>query len=261
MRVNIRLNGTVAAVSGNGGNFVIRMSDGSTVVAETVILAIGLEGNPRKIGAPGDDCGAVQYQLDDPKAYQEETILVIGAGDAAIENALALAEQNDVFIVNRGKEFSRAKDANLTKVLAAITDDASRLECFYETRIKTITDVPGKTPRTTVVLETPSGERTLACHRLIARLGAELPRRFVEFMGIKFPNARPDAIPELSRRYESNVPGIYIIGSLAGSADQTGDESGLWRRRVRLRQHAAEAGRPSIDRVAIQGRSLLPGPG
>jgi Fe-S-cluster-containing hydrogenase component 2/thioredoxin reductase/CRP-like cAMP-binding protein len=215
-RVNIRLGGAVASIAGQAGDFAIQLTDGSTLAAETVILAIGLEGNPRKIGARGDDCAAVQYQLDDPKAYKDETILVLGAGDAAIENALALAEQNDVVLINRGKEFSRAKDANLTKVLAAITDSASRLECFYETKIKIITDEAGRSPRATVVLETPSGEKILACHRLIARLGAEPPRRFVESMGIRFPNARPDAIPELSRRYESNVPGIYIIGSLAG---------------------------------------------
>jgi Fe-S-cluster-containing hydrogenase component 2/thioredoxin reductase/CRP-like cAMP-binding protein len=214
--VNLRLNSTVKAVTLREGQFVIQLTDGVAIAAQTVILAIGLEGNPRKIGAPGDDSLAVQYQLDDPKAYREETILVIGAGDAAIENALALSEQNDVYIVNRGKEFSRAKDANLTAVVAAITDQATRLDCFYETKIKRIAEVPGQSPPFTVVLETPAGEKSLNCHRLIARLGAEPPRRFVESMGITFPNARPDAIPELSRRYESNVAGIYIIGSLAG---------------------------------------------
>ena len=61
-----------------------------------MVLAIGLEGNPRKLGAPGEDLERVQYQLDDPKEFRDETILVVGAGDSAIENALALAEQNDV---------------------------------------------------------------------------------------------------------------------------------------------------------------------
>ena len=64
--------------------------------AAHVVLAIGLEGNPRKLGAPGEDLERVQYQLDDPKEFRDETILVVGAGDSAIENALALAEQNDV---------------------------------------------------------------------------------------------------------------------------------------------------------------------
>ena len=54
----------------------------------------------------------MQYQLDDPDEYEGETIVVIGAGDAAIENAIALAKQNQVIIINRKDEFARAKKGN-----------------------------------------------------------------------------------------------------------------------------------------------------
>jgi len=214
--VNVQLGANVTKVSGQQGDFTIQFAGGGAVRAETVVLAIGLEGNPRKIGAPGDDSSAVQYQLDDPKAFVDETIIVIGAGDAAIENALALAEQNDVIIVNRGKEFSRAKDGNLNAILAAITDKNRRVDCSYETKVKQLVERPGQAARVAVTLETPSGEKVVECHRIIARLGAEPPRKFVESIGIKFPSTRSDALPELSRRYESNVPGVYVIGSLAG---------------------------------------------
>jgi Fe-S-cluster-containing hydrogenase component 2/thioredoxin reductase len=216
LTVNIRLGAEVKKVTGQRGNFQISLSDRSVLEAETLVLAIGLEGNPRKIGARGEELPAVQYQLDDPKEFSNETILVIGAGDSAIENALALAEQNVVWIVNRGKEFTRAKDANLSAVLAAINDSRRRLNCFYETSIQQIAPCPANAARVTVTLQTPTGERQLECDRLIARLGAEAPRRFVESLGIRFPSERRDAIPALSQQYESNVPGIYIIGSLAG---------------------------------------------
>jgi len=214
LTVNVRFNAEVRKITGQRGAFLIESAAGE-FAAEHVVLGIGLEGNPRKVGVAGEDGGGVQYQLDDPKEYRDETILVVGAGDAAIENALALAEQNDVWIINRGKEFSRAKDKNLADVLAAINSDAVRLDCLYEAKIKQLTHRPGSPPLA-VVLDTASGERSFECHRIIARLGADPPRRFVESIGIRFPNARPDAIPELTARYESNVPGVYIIGSLAG---------------------------------------------
>jgi thioredoxin reductase/Fe-S-cluster-containing hydrogenase component 2 len=216
LAVNVRFDSAVKKISGSAGDFTIETSRGDVLHAETVVLAIGLEGNPRKIGAPGDELPGIQYQLDDPKEFLDETVLVVGAGDAAIENALALAQQNDVYIVNRGKEFSRSKDKNLSDVLAAINDADCRLDCFYETRIKQIAANPGASPPLRVTLETPAGEKALDCHRLIARLGSEPPRRFVESIGIRFPSARADAIPELSRRYESNVPGVFVVGSLAG---------------------------------------------
>jgi Fe-S-cluster-containing hydrogenase component 2/thioredoxin reductase/CRP-like cAMP-binding protein len=218
--IHIRYGAEVRKVGGRKGEFVIQLSDGQVVDAQHLVLAIGLEGNPRKLGAPGEDLERVQYQLDDPKEFRDETILVVGAGDSAIENALALAEQNDVWILNRGKEFSRAKDANLSAVVAAITDPRRRLNCHYETSIKSVTQNDARSSASaaplSVVLQTAAGEKTVQCHRIIARLGAIPPRKFVESIGIRFPNERADAIPELSRHYESNVPGVHIIGSLAG---------------------------------------------
>src|SRR5262245_49055079 len=211
--VNLRYGAEARKITGNKHAFNLQLANGETVQAAHVVLAIGLEGNPRKLGAPGEDLEQVQYQLDDPREFRDETILVVGAGDSAIENALALAEQNDVWIINRGKEFSRAKDANLNAV-AAIADPRRRLNCYYESSIKSV--VAGAGGALTVVLQTATGDKTAQCNRIIARLGAIPPRKFVESVGIKFPNERNDAIPELSRHYESNVPGVYVIGSLAG---------------------------------------------
>jgi Fe-S-cluster-containing hydrogenase component 2/thioredoxin reductase/CRP-like cAMP-binding protein len=212
--VNLCAGASVTSVGGQQGNFTLKLANGADVYAECIVLAIGVEGNPRKVGARGDDLRLVQYQLDDPKEFKGETIMVVGAGDAAIENALALTEQNKVAMVNRGKEFSRAKQANLTAMLAALAEPRRRLSCFYETRVKEITsrDSGGLA----VTLETPTGSQLLECDRVIARLGADPPRRFVESMGIRFPSERADAVPQLSKRYESNVPGIYVVGSLAG---------------------------------------------
>jgi thioredoxin reductase/CRP-like cAMP-binding protein len=214
--VNVRYGAEVRKVAGNKHAFNVHLANGEVVQAAHVVLAIGLEGNPRKLGAPGEDLERVQYQLDDPKEFRDETILVVGAGDSAIENALALADQNDVWIINRGKEFSRAKDANLSAVVAAIADQRRRLNCYYEASIKSVTAGAPGAPPLTVVVQTATGDKTVQCHRIIARLGAIPPRKFVESIGIKFPNERNDAIPELSRHYESNVPGVYVIGSLAG---------------------------------------------
>jgi CRP-like cAMP-binding protein len=67
-----------------------------------------------------------------------------------------------------------------------------------------------------VTLNTPNGPHELPADRVIARLGAMPPRKFVEACGIVFPSADPNAVPAVSPTYESNVPGLYIIGALAG---------------------------------------------
>lgn len=215
-RVNVRFGAEVTGIEGTRGEFRIALKNGEVVEAETVILAIGTQGNPRKLGVPGEQAPFVDYQLDDPTAHRGETIVVVGAGDAAIENALGLAAQNRVYIVNRRSEFARAKQGNLDAVLKAINDPGIDFSCFYESNVKRV-EAPAKAGETgAIVLDTPEGEKRVACHRIIARLGAVPPRKLVEACGVAFPDDRPTALPELSSTYESNVPGLYVIGALGG---------------------------------------------
>jgi len=217
LKVNIRLSARVLSLSGEKSRFTLKVGDGSEVEAEFVVLAIGLQGNVRKLGVPGEDLERVQYQLDDPGEYEEETIVVIGAGDAAVENALALSKQNRVIICIRDTELSRCKEANLNLVSAAIQE--GRVEINYSTAIERVEHLPreGLHGKSLVLHASSSGGAlSIPCDRIIARLGATAPRQLVESFGVKFPNKNASAVPELSATYESNVPGLYIVGALAG---------------------------------------------
>ena len=212
--VNLRCQSEVTRIAGERGNFRLTLQSGETLHAEHVIFSIGVQGNPRRLGVPGDDLPCVQYTLDDPDEYEGETIVVVGAGDAAIENAIALARRNRVFIVNRAEEFARVKEGNLSLILKAIDDET--LGCFYKASCQSITTTQaGETPYL-LTLATAEGDTAVPCHRIIARIGAVPPRKFVESCGIRFPSADAAALPELSAQYESNVPGLYVIGALGG---------------------------------------------
>jgi CRP-like cAMP-binding protein/Fe-S-cluster-containing dehydrogenase component/thioredoxin reductase len=214
-KINARYRSAVTAIRGSKGAFEVVSAAGDIWHAEHVVLCIGLQGNLRRLGVPGDEVDRVQYQLDDPAAYAGETVVVVGAGDAAIENAIALAQAAKVILINRGSEFARAKQGNLDAVLAAIA--AGRIDCRYGTaplRVEEAASNGGSPLR--LVVRTPKGEETIGCHRVIARLGAIPPRKVVESFGVQFPSASVDAVPRVSVTYESNVPGLYVIGALAG---------------------------------------------
>lgn len=213
-RVNVRYGAEVVKLSGARPRFEIELKNGERVSAESVVFAIGVQGNPRKLGVPGEDLPCVQYTLDDPDEYRDEAIVVVGAGDAAIENAIGLTRQNQVFVVNRTDEFTRVKEGNLNLILKAIDD--GRIECFYRANCARIErNGDGGRPYT-LVLATDKGEARVACNRIIARIGAIPPRKFVEGCGIGFPSADPSALPLLSAQYQSSVPGLYVIGALGG---------------------------------------------
>ncbi|MFN7177140.1 MAG: cyclic nucleotide-binding domain-containing protein, partial [Thermaurantiacus sp.] len=212
--ITVRFNAEVTAITGAQGDFQLALADGSTLRAAHVVLAIGTQGNPnllraQGIGAPGTPL--VQYTLDDPTEYLDEHIIVVGSGDAGIENALGLvadpAQGNRVAILNRSADFAKAKDANVKALMAA--RDAGRLDILTET-------TPNRLEPGHMVVDTRDGEARLRCDRVIARMGSAPPRAFVEKAGVAFTSDSREAFPALSPQYESSVPGLYVIGALAG---------------------------------------------
>ncbi len=94
---------------------------------ERVVLALGVQGNPRKLGVPGDSLPFVTNTLESADEHRNETVVIVGAGDSAIEDALALSRQNRVVLLNRGTEFARAKESNAAQILRAIKNGV--VEC------------------------------------------------------------------------------------------------------------------------------------
>ncbi len=90
-KVNVKLNAEVKEIKGQKGDFTLVLTNREEIKAEYVILGIGTQGNPNKLRCEGGDSAHIQYQLDDPGEYVDEHIMVIGSGDAGIENALGLA--------------------------------------------------------------------------------------------------------------------------------------------------------------------------
>src|SRR3954471_18533205 len=227
-KVNVKFNAEVVSISGEKGNFSLNTKSGETITAETVILGIGTQGNPNLVRCPVGEGAVVQYQLDDPGEYIAENIIVIGTGDAGIENALGLAadpeQRNTVTIVNRGTEFATAKDANVKLLMTAEQD--GRVNVQRES-------TANKIEKGYITFDTRDGELRVRCDRVIARIGSAPPRTFVESCcatfedkdgkkalvagtGIQFSSPVRLSYPMLSPTFESSVPGIYVIGALAG---------------------------------------------
>jgi CRP-like cAMP-binding protein/Fe-S-cluster-containing hydrogenase component 2/thioredoxin reductase len=209
--INVRLDADVRAITGGQGAFALKLADGTTIAAETVVLAIGTQGNPNRMRCDGAELPHLQYQLDDPGEYVDEHIVVVGSGDAGIENALGLAadpaQANVVTILNRGADFARAKSANIELLMEA--QAAGRIAVMTETS-------PAMVEPGWLTLDTRDGRQRIRCDRIIARMGSAAPRAFVEACGVEFTSADREAFPRLSPSFESNVPGLYVIGALAG---------------------------------------------
>lgn len=153
-KVNVKFNADVVKIEGGKGDFTITTAAGDTFHAETIVLGIGVQGNPNTLNVPGD-LSIVQYQLDDPQEYVDENIVVIGGGDAGIENAMGLiadpAQKNILTLLQFAPDFPTAKGPNVSGLMAA--RDAGSIAVYTSAKTTAIEPAPepGKPDRKSVV--------------------------------------------------------------------------------------------------------------
>jgi thioredoxin reductase (NADPH) len=117
-------NGAVEDVTADDRPFTVRLTNGDVYTADAVIAASGA--SARTLGIPGED-DLMGYGLStcatcDGAFFRGEEILVVGGGDAAMEEANFLTKfASTVYIAHRREEF-RAEDYWIDRVTEKVDD-------------------------------------------------------------------------------------------------------------------------------------------
>lgn len=149
--------------------------------ARRVILAIGKAGNPRRLGVEGEQQHAprISQNVADPDEFQNQDLLVFGAGDVACEAAVALADRdNRITMVAPDAEFTYPKQRNIDAVMERV--EAGQIDLYLGHAAHSIHD-DSVTIRN---LETGETFDRPATH-IFRCIGADLPLKFFARVGIK----------------------------------------------------------------------------
>ncbi|TQQ81777.1 NAD(P)/FAD-dependent oxidoreductase [Halonotius roseus] len=124
-------------VKGEGADrqFRITLTDDTVYTADAVIAASGA--SARTLGIPGEDelmgWGLSTCATCDGAFFRDEKIVVVGGGDAAMEEAHFLTKfASTVYIVHRREEF-RAEDVWIERVMEKV--DAGEIEIMRNTEV------------------------------------------------------------------------------------------------------------------------------
>jgi thioredoxin reductase len=191
----------------DGDYFVVQTEAGTekkkvAYNARRVVLALGNRGTPMKLRVTGEEMKVtrdgvtedkVKYKLTDPEAYKRKRVIIVGAGNSAIEAAVDLVatrqgdqitfrppeEINDVTLVIRSDLKNDLKFGNKLQVYDCI--DEGKIKVFFGTSIKEISDEA-------VVLQNARSEEvkaTVPNDYIFAMIGGDRPTKFLEAIGVK----------------------------------------------------------------------------
>jgi thioredoxin reductase (NADPH) len=185
----------------------VHLDDGQVLKAHAVIMASG--GSPRKLGIPGEDDyygkGVSYCAVCDGFFFRDKTVIVVGGGDTATEEALYLAKlAKKVYIAHRRDEL------RASKILQKRVLDDCKIEMLWNTVLTEIiaddSGVVGARLKDTLSAD----ERTMDLDGVFIFIGFE-PNNQIVPAGIKM-NA--DGYVMTNDNCETAISGIYAIGDL-----------------------------------------------
>ena len=158
--------------------FKVITKSGDEYIGNNVLIAIGRRGSPRKLNIPGEESTKVAYRLLEPERISDKNIIVVGAGDSAIESALLLADNNKVTQLVRTDTLTRCKPKNKERLFEAI--DNGIVNVIFNSNLKAIQD-----NTCSIQVAEEESMRDLENDLVYIFAGGELPTKFLEKPGVK----------------------------------------------------------------------------
>jgi len=197
----------VIAIEPGDKAHTVKLTGGQVLTTLAVIIATG--GYPRKLGIPGENDfygkGVSYCATCDGFFFRDRTVIVIGGGDTAVEEALYLAK------ITKKAYLAHRRDAlRASPILQKRTFDNDKIEVLWNT-VPTAIQAGDGGVNNVSLKDTKTGDtRDLAVDGVFIFIGY-------------LPNSK--IVPEVIKRNdggyiltddkcETNVPGIYAIGDL-----------------------------------------------
>lgn len=169
------------------GIFYVGTSTGETFSTQTVLLAMGRRGTPRKLNIPGEESQKVSYRLLDSEQIKNKKIIVVGGGDSAVEAALMLCNENQVTLSYRKEQFSRLKVKNKSLIDSAM--NVGMLQVIFMSDLVSIEN------ETVHLKITGQDEASILENDLVYIFaGGELPTEFLKKTGIQMNTKKGEAV-------------------------------------------------------------------
>ncbi|MGD9281753.1 MAG: thioredoxin-disulfide reductase [Desulfobacterales bacterium] len=185
----------------------VQLNDNEQLKSHAVILASG--GLPRKLNIPGEDefygKGVSYCAVCDGFFFRNKSVVVVGGGDTAVEEALYLSKlARKVYLIHR-RDALRASMI-LQQRLAA----DSKIETLWDTIVTAIKSNAGQVNAVDLHDNQTGKSRELATDGIFIGIGFDPNNQLVP-AGVK---VNSDGYVCTDEKCETSIPGLFAIGDL-----------------------------------------------
>jgi len=176
--------------------------------AKNIVIATGYYDNPNLLGVPGETSPHVSHYYTEPYAFFDRDVAIVGGKNSSAEAALDLFRGGArVSLIHRGSEMGstlkywvRPDIENRIK--------AGEVKAFFKSLVKEITP-------STVEIVQEGVAHSIKAQQVFLLTGYRSSTKFFDELGITYDSGtlRPQFDAET---YETNVPGVYLAGSVTG---------------------------------------------
>ncbi len=180
----------------------------ATYDARHVVLSIGYYDNPNFMEVPGEDLAHVSHYYTEPHPFYDRDVAVIGGKNSAAEAALDLFRGGArVSLIHRGAAMAQTVkywvrpdiENRLTK---------REITAYFDAKVLEITKTHVRISQNGASLDVPA-------QQVFALTGYHCSTTFFDQLGVRYD---PDTLRAVydPQTFETNVPGIYLAGSVVG---------------------------------------------
>ena len=216
-KLDVRQYEEVVGVEGSEGNFLVstRKEHGEARVytAEAVVFATGGFHGPNLLGVQGEELSKVRHHYHEPYPYYGQDVMVVGAGNSAVEAALELFRNGArVTMVHFGSKIDRGVKPWV------VPDIENRLK-NGEIRMHWRSRIVEVRPASVLVRREDTGELgEVANDFVLALTGWRADHAPLRSLGVKI-DATTEIPSHHKRTMETNVRGVYLAGVVAAGHD------------------------------------------
>ncbi|MDX1639032.1 MAG: YpdA family putative bacillithiol disulfide reductase [Balneolaceae bacterium] len=201
----------VQNIDGTDGHFTVT-TDRDQYHAAKIVVATGFYDIPRKMDVPGEELPKVSHYYDEAHAYAWQDLLIVGAGNSAVDAALETYRSGaNVTMAIRGDGI---KETVKYWVKPDIENRIKKNEitAYFNTEVVEFREDE-------VVLDTPEGTITVPNDFVLALTGYQPNFALMEKFGIALTDDAKRMPVYNDDTLETNRDGMYVAGVVCGGMD------------------------------------------